>query len=119
MPNQTARKHRVAATLTEAVDKIGGGRELRSVVDEIAKLELEQVVGWRWWWYGIPAPDGIAVNVYVTPAQAAALASQLATNNYLQTIFLKHIGVPVPELFSATFALAPPGAAAAGVAQEL
>jgi hypothetical protein len=102
--------HQVAQTLTQAVDKLGGNpTHLHSLVDEISRLELDNVVGWRWWWLGIPAVDGLGIHVLVPANKLGSIASRLAQSSNLQVFNVQSLGIPNPEIFTATIHLGPPG----------
>jgi hypothetical protein len=102
--------HHVAQTLTAAVDKIGGDpKQLRSLVDEISRLELDGIAGWRWWWLGTPRIDGFGLQVLVPAKQLGSLANQLAQSQNLQVLNVQSHGIPNPEIFHTTIVVGPPG----------
>lgn len=101
--------HRVAQTLTQAVDNVGGdSAHLRSLVDEISRMEFNDIQGWRWWWIGIPAVDGFGIHAVVPSNKIGPLLNQAAQSNFLQLLKVRPIGVPV-DFFQAEIHLAPPG----------
>jgi hypothetical protein len=102
--------HHVAQTLTQAVDKVGGDQQhLRSLVDEIGRIDLNNVVGWRWWWIGIPAVDGFGINVVLPSAQLGPVLNAAAQSNALQFLHVRPIGVPVNDHFQAEIHLGAQG----------
>src|SRR3984885_7857063 len=94
--------HQVAQTLTQAVDRLEGDQQsLRALVDEIGRMELNDIRGWRWWWIGIPAVDGFGVHVLVPANKLGGLVNKVAQSNALQLLKVRPIGVPVPDIFQA------------------